>query len=59
VEQAVQLGMELGVKQLFLTHLSMHHDTPVTNQELETYLSKFGDHIHLAYDGLRIDLNGG
>lgn len=56
VESAVQLGLDLGVKHLILTHLSMHHDTPVTNQELEAYLSQFGDHIHLAYDGLRIEI---
>lgn len=56
VESAVNLGLELGVKQLYLTHLSMHHDPPVTNQELEDYLSEYGEHLHLAYDGLRIEI---
>lgn len=52
VEDAVQIGLNLKVKKLYLTHLSMHHDTPVTNRELEAYLQTFGDHLHLAYDGL-------
>jgi phosphoribosyl 1,2-cyclic phosphate phosphodiesterase len=56
VEQAVQIGLDLKVKQLYLTHLSMHHDTPVTNRELEAYLCTFGDHLHLAYDGLCIEI---
>ncbi|MCA9957981.1 MAG: MBL fold metallo-hydrolase [Anaerolineales bacterium] len=56
VDEAVQIGLNLQVKQLYLTHLSMHHDTPVTNQALEAYLHRFGKHINLAYDGLAITL---
>ena len=52
IAEAVQIGLDLQVKTLYLTHLSMHHDTPVTNQELEAYLGTFGDHLHLAYDGM-------
>jgi len=56
VEEAVQIGQSLNSKEIFLTHLSMHHDTPVTNGELEAYLRTFGEHLHLAYDGLRIEI---
>lgn len=56
VTEAVQIGLNLKVKELYLTHLSMHHDTPVTNHELEAYLRVFGDNLHLAYDGLGIDI---
>lgn len=56
VEEAVQIGLGLNVKKLYLTHLSMHHDTPATNRELEAYLRTFGGHLHLAYDGLCIEI---
>jgi len=56
IAEAVQIGLTLNVKKLYLTHLSMHHDTPVTNQELEAYLKAFGDHLHLAYDGMCIEI---
>jgi len=56
VEEAVRIGLSLNVKKLYLTHLSMHHDIPVTNRELEAYLRTFGDHLHLAYDGLCIEI---
>jgi phosphoribosyl 1,2-cyclic phosphate phosphodiesterase len=56
VEEAVKIGLQLQVKQLYLTHLSMHYDKPITNRELEAYLHEHGEHIHVAYDGLRIEL---
>jgi phosphoribosyl 1,2-cyclic phosphate phosphodiesterase len=56
VEEAVRIGLDLKPKELYLTHLSMHHDTPVTNQELEAYLRNFGEHLHLAYDGMCIGI---
>jgi phosphoribosyl 1,2-cyclic phosphate phosphodiesterase len=56
VDEAVQVGLQLKVKQLYLTHLSMHYDTPVTSQELEAYLRTFGSHIFPAYDRLEITL---
>ncbi|MCC6958141.1 MAG: MBL fold metallo-hydrolase [Anaerolineales bacterium] len=56
VSEAVQIALDLKVEQAYFTHLSMHHDTPVTNQELETYLKTHGNHLHLAYDGLQIEL---
>ena len=56
VQEAVEIGSELGVRSLYLTHLSMHHDTPVTSRELEAFLQTFGQHVHLAYDGLCIEI---
>ena len=55
-DQAIALGQELEVKRLYLTHLSMHYDTPVTNQELERAIEPYGQRVHLAYDGLRLAL---
>jgi phosphoribosyl 1,2-cyclic phosphate phosphodiesterase len=56
VSEALQIAKQLEAKQVYLTHLSMHHDTPVTNAELENYLANQGNQFHLSYDGLRIDL---
>ncbi len=56
VESAIQLGLALDAGEIYLTHLSMHYDRPVTNQELQDFLSDYGNHVHAAYDGLRLDL---
>ncbi len=56
VAEGVQIALELKVEQAYFTHLSMHHDIPVTNHELEDYLRTFGSHLHLAYDGMCIEI---
>lgn len=56
LQSAVETALQLSAKKTFFTHLSMHYDQPVTNLELETYLEEFGSHLHLAYDGLRLNL---
>lgn len=56
VQEAVQIGLRLEAKEMYLTHVSMHHDKPITNRELESYLLSFGDHLHLAYDGLCVEI---
>ena len=53
IGEAIDIGRELEVRNLYLTHLSMHYDTPVTNQELEESLKLYQKQVHLAYDGLR------
>jgi phosphoribosyl 1,2-cyclic phosphate phosphodiesterase len=54
--EAIAVGQELEVAQLYLTHLAMHHDTPVTNRELEEAIKPYGGRVRLAYDGLRLAL---
>lgn len=56
VEEAVQIGRQMRPGRMFITHVSMHHDTPVTNRELESYLASFPDSFHLAYDGMCIEI---
>ncbi len=56
VEGALALARSLGTGRVYLTHLSMHHDQPVSNRELEAYLRNQGEQFNLAYDGLRITL---
>jgi phosphoribosyl 1,2-cyclic phosphate phosphodiesterase len=54
VEEALSIAMDARPKQFYLTHLSMHYDSPVTNQELESHLASFGESFRLARDGLSI-----
>jgi len=56
VSEGVQIALELEARQAYFTHLSMHFDTPVTNRELEAYLQEHGQHLHVAYDGLCVEL---
>lgn len=56
VDEAVEIGRELGVRRLCLTHLSMHYDTPVTCEELDAYLRGLGEGLLQGRDGLRIEL---
>ncbi len=56
IDEGIQIGKQVNPGKLILTHLSMHHDTPITSRDLETYVHSFGDNITLAYDGLRIEI---
>jgi len=56
VDEAVRIALGLKAKQTYLTHLSMHHDTPVTCRELEAYLGSAGREFHLGYDGTSVEL---
>ena len=55
VQEAVEVGLSLGVRNLYLTHVSMHYE-PVTDRELVGYLQSCGSNVHLAYDGLSIEI---
>lgn len=53
VAEAMRAGMEQNAGTLYLTHLALHYDQPITSRELETVLSAHGGRIRLAYDGDR------
>ena len=54
VEEALIVARDIRPKHFYLTHLSMHYDSPVTNHELESYLAPFGSFFRVARDGLSI-----
>ncbi len=54
VEEALSIAQDVKPKHFYLTHLSMHYDSPVTNHELESYLASFGESFRVARDGLSI-----
>jgi phosphoribosyl 1,2-cyclic phosphate phosphodiesterase len=56
IDQAIDLIKQVGAKQGYLTHLTMHYDTPITLAELEEKLAVYDGRIAVAYDGLRITI---
>lgn len=56
VQEAIEEGLSLDAGTIFLTHLAMHYDTPVTLAELETYLKPYEGRVRPAADGLTIPL---
>ena len=48
--------MGLGAKTLYLTHLAMHYDEPVTLEELENYLEQYDGRVKPATDGLSLSI---
>ena len=56
VEEALSIASDIRPKDFYLTHLSMHYDSPVTNHELESYLAPFGKFCRIARDGLSIPI---
>ncbi|MCB7037430.1 MBL fold metallo-hydrolase [Eggerthella sinensis] len=56
VQEAIEEGLALGVGTLYLTHLAMHYDEPVTLAQLEEYLQPYEGRVQAAYDGLTLDL---
>lgn len=56
VTEAVDIALKLDAQETYLTHVSMHHDVPVTNRELEAFLRQQDPRLHLAYDGLELEL---
>ncbi len=56
VDEAIQTGLALRVNRLYLTHLSMHYSTPVTNAGIQSAIQCYGEQVKLAFDGMRISL---
>lgn len=56
IDEAIELSRSLQAKRTYLTHLSMHYDEPITLRELEQKLSAYEGTIHVAHDGLTIEI---
>jgi phosphoribosyl 1,2-cyclic phosphate phosphodiesterase len=53
-KETVATAQQLEVRELYLTHLSMHYTIPVTNGEIEQEIEQYNGRVNLAYDGLRL-----
>ncbi len=56
VQETIEEGLSLDAGTLYLTHLAMHYDEPITLVQLEEYLAQYGGRVRPAADGLSIDL---
>lgn len=56
IQETIEEGLSLGAKTLYLTHLAMHYDEPITLVELEAYLKQYQGRVRVAADGLSIPL---
>ena len=56
VQEAIEEGLELGAKTLYLTHLAMHYDEPITLVELEEYVAQYKGRVKIAADGMSLPL---
>ena len=54
VQQTIEEGLSLEAKRIFLTHLAMHYDEPITLAELEEYLAPYEGRVLPALDGMRL-----
>lgn len=56
VSEAIEEGLKLEAKTIYLTHLAMHYDTPITLAGLETYLEQYEGRVKVAFDGLHLKI---
>lgn len=56
VQETIEEGLELEAGTIYLTHLAMHYDEPVTLAELEAYLDQYDGRVRSALDGLKLPI---
>lgn len=56
VQEAIETGLELDAKHIYLTHLAMHYDEPITLKELEEYIKQYDGRVQVALDGLKLEI---
>lgn len=56
IQEAIEEGLELDAKSIYLTHLAMHYDEPITLADLETYLERYEGRVTAATDGMKLSL---
>lgn len=52
VQECIEEGLALEAGTIYLTHLCMHYDEPITCAELEAYLERYEGRVKMASDGL-------
>ncbi len=57
VQECIDEGMELGAGRIYLTHLAMHYDEPITLAELEAFCDRYEGRVRPAADGMAIPLD--
>lgn len=52
IQECIEEGFELGAKKIYLTHMCMHYDEPITYAELTNYLAQYEGRVVAALDGM-------
>ncbi len=56
VQECIEEGLALEAGTIYLTHLCMHYDEPITCAELEAYLERYEGRVKMASDGLTFSI---
>ena len=56
IQECIEEGLQLDAKAIYLTHLCMHYDEPITLAQLEDYLRQYDGRVLAAADGLTLDI---
>ena len=56
IQECIEEGLAMNAKTLYLTHLCMHYDEPITLAELQEYLVQYEGRVRVAADGLSFDI---
>lgn len=56
IQECIAEGLELGARKIYLTHMCMHYDEPITYAELTDYLAQYGGRVEAALDGMTIEI---
>lgn len=56
VQECIEEGLALDVGTLYLTHLCMHYDTPITYAELQEYIAPYEGRVVVALDGMTLPI---
>ena len=56
IQECIEEGLGLDAKLVYLTHMCMHYDEPITVAQLEAYLGQYDGRVRAAYDGLAFEI---
>lgn len=56
IQECIDEGLALGAKKIYLTHMCMHYDDPITYAELVEYLRQYEGRVEPAMDGLTFEI---
>lgn len=56
IQECIEEGFGLNARKIYLTHMCMHYDEPITYAELKDYLKQYASQVEMAMDGLTIEI---
>ncbi len=56
IQECIAEGLALDAGKIYLTHMCMHYDEPITYAQLVAYLERYDGRVEAAMDGLSITI---